>query len=385
MLQIISSHKICIISARSHFIKFVKDVFSSLDIGCVSCMQEIDYVRNSCLVILDVLFLDDIPQIYWDNLDVVNSPIVCVFSSETSDTLKIYAEKKFKYNIFFPIQKNIFYNYCTSIIKQQEDKNIINEDDENNGIEIPDSFFGCFAGNSKLVKKLRCNIQEVARNDNPVLLMGETGTGKTTGAVIIHKLSKRKSNELQPLNVSTVGESLAASAFFGTEKGAYTDATPRVGIFKRADKSTVFLDEIDAASLYIQAMLLTVIESGVFKKVGSDVFEKTDVRVICATNADLLKLMKEGNFREDLFYRLSGNIILFPSLRERKEDIPHIVNEFSKESKKILTEDAVNKLQEYSWPGNIRELKYCLERAKSKVSGDIINADNISFGISGSV
>ena len=186
---------------------------------------------------------------------------------------------------------------------------------------------------------------------------------------------------MQSVNMATVIEGLAESTLFGTKEGGYTDATNREGLFKTADKSTLFLDEIGTASNVIQSKLLTVLETGLIKKVGSDVKEKVDVRVITSTNANIRTMLEEGTFRKDFYFRISDLIIEIPPLEKHKEDLRIICNEYVKDKNITFSEQAFQKIEDYNWPGNIRELHQCINRALIKCTGNAITPEVIDFGL----
>ena len=182
------------------------------------------------------------------------------------------------------------------------------------------------------------------------------------------------------VSLSTIVESLAESAFFGHKRGSYTNADYEcLGYFEEADGSSLFLDELGVAPLTVQAMLLTVLESGNFKKIGENRERHSDVRMIFATNANLESMLVSGHFRKDLYFRICDNLIRIPPLREHKEDIRGMVQHYL-DSNMMITEDALELLQEYSWPGNIRELHKCLQRAKMNCGNNVITVDSIDFG-----
>ena len=226
-------------------------------------------------------------------------------------------------------------------------------------------------GKSRAIKKVFSQIEQVAGTRATVLISGETGTGKELIAQAIHKLSLQKNRALVTLNCAALPDTLVESELFGREKGAYTGAMARQqGRFEAADGSTIFLDEINALSMEIQAKLLRVIQHGTFERLGSTRTIKVNARVIAASNQDLKKSVAAGSFREDLFYRLNVFPISVPPLRERPEDIPLLVwmfvDEFSKQmGKKIDTIPGKNMqaLKRHVWPGNVRELKNLIERA----------------------
>jgi transcriptional regulator with PAS, ATPase and Fis domain len=211
---------------------------------------------------------------------------------------------------------------------------------------------------------------QVASTDLTVLIFGESGVGKEAFSHIIHSLSARKHNPFIAVNCGAIPEGTIDSELFGHEKGSFTGAVDsRKGYFETVNGGTIFLDEIGELPLGTQARLLRVLEAGEFIRVGSSKVQKTDVRVIAATNKDLLQLTDRGKFREDLYYRLSTVPIRVPSLRDRKEDIPLLFRKFAvdfaeryKTSPVQLDEDAKNLLIHYSWPGNVRELKNIAEQ-----------------------
>src|SRR5579872_7206773 len=211
---------------------------------------------------------------------------------------------------------------------------------------------------------------QVAGTDLTVLIFGESGTGKEAFSQIIHSLSGRKHNPFIAVNCGAIPEGTIDSELFGHEKGSFTGAVDsRKGYFETVNGGTIFLDEIGELPLGTQARLLRVLEAGEFIRVGSSKVQKTDVRVIAATNKDLLQLFDRGKFREDLYYRLSTVPIRVPALRDRKEDIPLLFRKFAvdfaeryKTAPVQLDDEAKNLLINYTWPGNVRELKNIAEQ-----------------------
>jgi formate hydrogenlyase transcriptional activator len=226
-------------------------------------------------------------------------------------------------------------------------------------------------------------IEEVAETDATVLIFGETGTGKELVARAIHNMSKRKNRSMVTVNCAALPATLIESELFGREKGAYTGAmTKQAGRFETADGSTLFLDEIGDLPMELQAKLLRVLQDGQFERLGSSKTIRVDVRLITATNRNLEKAVREGNFREDLYYRLNVFPIKVPPLRERPEDILPLIWHFAKEfgesmGKRIemIPRKNLEAIQSYSWPGNIRELRNVVERAviTSKGKSLIVN------------
>ena len=208
-------------------------------------------------------------------------------------------------------------------------------------------------------------VRQVARTDISVLIEGESGVGKELVAQAIHELSLRRHKALKVINTGAIPEGLIESELFGAEKGAYTGATERRrGLFEEADGGTIFLDEIGEMPQSTQVRLLRVLESGTFNRVGSTVMQRTDARVVAATNKNLGSEVADGRFREDLYYRLSTVIIHVPPLRERRDDIRPIFDAFLYSSSqkyqsppRTLTAAAYDLLESYQWPGNVRELR----------------------------
>jgi len=238
-------------------------------------------------------------------------------------------------------------------------------------------------GNSEGIRTVLKQIEQVGPTDSTVLIQGETGTGKELLSHAIHNLSARKGRLMIKVNCAALPPTLIESELFGREKGAFTGAlSKQLGRFELADASTIFLDEIDALPLELQAKLLRVLESGEFERLGSPRTVKVDIRIISATNRDLAKLVSEGGFREDLYYRLNVFQITVPPLRERREDILPLVwsfvQEFSKRmGKRIesIPQKGVEALQAYPWPGNVRELRNVTERAMIITTGPVLHLD----------
>jgi len=231
--------------------------------------------------------------------------------------------------------------------------------------------FGEIIGRSNALEYVFFKVEQVAPQDATVLLLGETGTGKGLVARSIHSKSSRKDRPMITVNCSALPTNLIESELFGREKGAFTGSHDRqMGRFELADNSTLFLDEIGEMPIDLQTKLLRVIQDGEFERLGSPKTIKVNVRIIASTNRTLEEEIRKGRFREDLFYRLNVFPITIPPLRQRKEDIPLLVDYFvakfnKKTGKKIETvsKDTLNVLQEYDWPGNVRELESIVERA----------------------
>jgi len=235
-----------------------------------------------------------------------------------------------------------------------------------NKITSEDKIFG----KSNAIKNILGTIEKVAKTDARILITGENGTGKELVAREIHRQSLRSKAEIVEVNCAAIPNELIESELFGHEKGSFTGAiNKRIGKFEQANAGTLFLDEIGDMSLQAQAKVLRAIEDGKIERVGGNTKISVDVRIVSATNKDLVEEIAKGNFREDLFHRLNVIPIHIPPLRERKEDIPELINRFEAmfvEKYNIpqihFETSAINKLQSLNWKGNIRELKNFLER-----------------------
>lgn len=245
-------------------------------------------------------------------------------------------------------------------------------------------------GESEKMKTLRLQIEMAAKSSSRVLITGESGSGKELVARLLHSLSNRSSKPFIEVNCAAIPQELIESELFGHEKGSFTGAFERKkGKFELADGGTLFLDEIGDMSLQTQAKVLRVIETQEFQRVGGSSTIKVDVRIIAATNKDLPEEVKKGTFREDLFFRLNVIPLSVPPLRERKEDIPLLIDHFLKtiseeygQRPKKITPEAIRILQGHEWPGNVRELRNTIERLLIMTSSDVITERDISIGSS---
>ncbi len=240
-------------------------------------------------------------------------------------------------------------------------------------------------GQSGAIRKVLADVSRIARSDATVLIRGESGTGKEVVARAIHQASSRAGGPFLAVNCTSLPETLLESELFGHERGSFTGASARhLGRFELADHGTIFLDEIGDISLPIQAKLLRVLETKTFQRLGGEKDIKVDIRILTATNRNLEARVKDGAFREDLFYRLNVIPITIPPLRDRRDDILPLVEFFiekynRKNNKAVrgVTPGAKDLLLRHSWPGNVRELENLIERAIVLSSGDVIDVEDI--------
>lgn len=311
-------------------------------------------------------------KIFRCELNEIECPIANVLEKD-QNIFELKSKIKKKNNTKVPIKLN------AAVLKNKNDEpvgGVVSFRDISYDLDIESflsqttHFYG-IVGHSKAMTDIFHLIQEIADTDVNILITGETGTGKEMIADAIQRTSKRKDKKFIKVNCGVLPPNLLASELFGHVKGAFTDAVKdRVGRFELCDCGTIFLDEIAEMSLQMQAQLLRVIQNGTFEKVGDSQSKRVDVRVIAATNSDLNEAIKNGKFREDLFYRLNVVPIELPPLRKRIEDIPFLATHFLKKfnllyKKNIIgvEPEAMNILTNYNWPGNIREFENAIEHA----------------------
>ena len=241
-------------------------------------------------------------------------------------------------------------------------------------------------GQSAPIQQLRSTIKKIARSQAPVFITGESGTGKEVVANLVHRLSNRNEGPFIAINCGAIPSDLMESELFGHMKGSFTGAVKdRAGKFEQADGGTLFLDEIGDMSLSAQTKVLRALQENEITRVGSDKTIKVNVRVIAATNKNLKQEIEKGNFREDLYHRLNVIPIHVPDLKDRKDDIPLLVDHFIQLicteqgwKNKAISEEAITALQQHHWPGNIRELRNVVERLII-LSGDVITPEDVNL------
>lgn len=244
-------------------------------------------------------------------------------------------------------------------------------------------------GDSEAIQKVRAMIERLARGQAPIYISGESGTGKELAARLVHELGPRSDKPFVPVNCGAIPEQLMESEFFGHKKGSFTGAVQdKEGLFKAADGGTLFLDEVGDLPLAMQVKLLRAIQEKSIRPVGSQVEIKVDVRVVCATHKDLNELVRQGRFRQDLYYRLNVIQLHIPPLRERAEDVPLLADQLCSRlagnmglKPPALSTEAQTMLSRYGFPGNVRELENVLERALTLCNGSEITPEDLQLPV----
>jgi len=352
--------------------------------------------NNIDVVLLDMNFSAGINSgnegIYWMkeilNQDQSISIIPITAYGEVQLAVKALKEGAFDF-VLKPWDNDKILSTIKAAFKLRKSKQQVNELKIKNETLIEDSNkkFPEIKGNSSVIKKIHQLINKVAVTTANVLILGENGTGKELLAREIYKKSERKNDIFTSVDLGSLSESLFESELFGHEKGSFTDAkSEKIGRFEVANKGTIFLDEIGNISLSLQAKLLSVIQNNEIYRVGASTPIPINVRLICATNQNLEKMVNEGLFREDLYYRINTIQIDLPPLRERQNDVYLLSEFFVKKYSSIynrtelkLTQKALEKLKSHSWPGNIRELEHTIEKAVILSENKILTVDDFQF------
>ena len=285
---------------------------------------------------------------------------------------------------FSPEQVSMILNRSCELLRLRSHNRYLREE---LGLDLPGG--RRMVGKSAAMQRMCRQIEKVAKTDANVLVTGESGTGKELVSLAVHSLSERQGGPFVRMNCAAVPESLVDSELFGHERGAFTSAVERrIGRFELADSGTLLLDEIGEMDIAVQAKLLRVLQEGEFERVGGSHTVRVDTRVIAATNRDLKKQVAEGRFREDLYYRLNVVPIHVPSLRERREDIPLLLDSFverifKKKNHPRFSDEALRLLVDYDWPGNIRELGNVVEHICVMEEGPVFDVRTLPAVIRG--
>jgi two-component system response regulator AtoC/two-component system nitrogen regulation response regulator NtrX len=336
------------------------------------------------LVILDV----NLPEM--DGLSVLSEvrkqnhvPLTIVITAYGSERIAVEAMKRGAYDY---IAKPYEIDELRMVVNRALESLQLKEENQQLRMELQKvAGYGPILGHTAAMRRVFDLIEKVSQTDITVLIQGESGTGKELVAREIHRRSSRYNRPFIPMNCAALPENLIESELFGHEKGAFTGAVKqRKGKFELAQEGTIFLDEIGDMSLNTQSKILRILQERKFERLGGSETLEVDVRIISATHKDLMKEMENGNFRKDLYYRLKVIDIIIPPLRDRREDIPLIVDHYLREfsarhNKKIesIEPEALKLLMKYHWPGNVRQLVNMLERAVVLVSGNTLTAKDL--------
>jgi len=340
--------------------------------------------ENPDIVLLDWRLPDKEGDEVFAEFKNINPTVPVIFITAYGDVEK--AVKVLKMGAFHYLTKPIELETLIHVIRQAEEKIKLKEEIERLKDQIQKTYsIKNFVAESERMQKILSLAFKVARSDSTVLIYGESGTGKEMLAKIIHNASHRSNGPFISVNIAALPESLVEAELFGAEKGAYTGAvSSRKGKFEAADGGTIFLDEVGELFPPVQVKLLRVLQEREIQRIGSNRTIKINVRIIAATNRNLEELVAEGKFRKDLFYRLNVIKIELPPLRERKEDIPYLVDlfikKFSRRDGKLvkgITKNALSYLLKYDYPGNVRELENIIERAIVIGDKNVIDVEDL--------
>ncbi|MBN2723438.1 MAG: sigma-54-dependent Fis family transcriptional regulator [Deltaproteobacteria bacterium] len=316
-----------------------------------------------------------------------NSPEVIIMTAYGNIETAVNAMKLGAYDfISKPIKKA---QLLKTISKAIEKHSLVKENIRLRNLLREETATSKMVGNAESFRKTLSLLENVAKSRATVLLLGESGTGKELAANAVHQMSTQKNGKFVVLNCGALPESIIESELFGYSKGAFTGATEdRLGKIRQAQNGTLFLDEIGELKPQLQVKLLRVLQEGTVEPLGSDRSYKIDFRLVCATHRDLKTMVVEGNFREDLYYRLNVISVTLPPLRDRMDDIPllcaHFINKFNIKNSKIvkgIDPSALDMLLSWEWPGNVRELENIIERAVVLSQGEMITPQDLPIEI----
>jgi len=368
-----------------------KDGYNVMEASDGICAFDVIKTKSPSLIFLDINMpkMNGI-QVLEEINRMESPPMIVIVTAYGSERVAVDAMKKGAYDY---IAKPYEIDELRLIAKHAFEKLSLEEENARLRSEIDRlGSMGKIIGRSQEMKQVFNKIEKVGPSDVTVLILGESGSGKELVAKEIHKKSSRKNNPMIIMNCAALPETLIESELFGYEKGAFTGATERhLGKFELADKGTIFLDEIGDMSPNTQAKVLRILQEQSFERLGGTETLCVDVRLISATHKDLLKEIKEGNFREDLYYRLKVIEILLPPLRNRREDIIILAERFiqyfsekHKKNVKSISSEAVKVFTKYSWPGNVRELQNVIESAVVMANAETLEINDFPEEISNS-
>ena len=361
----VSLSQVSLISKRMEVVAFFEKllgnkcpakVYPNVNLFIESVLQDGQNINS--VAIVDILAVASSDEIYFFIDEKYISLQKVFFIESIQSDFKIFHE-------FENLKLNIIPFPCDYIVAMNQLKQFVFSDSvksEKVAENLP-STLRRFAGTSFSTKSLRDNFYTFGKTDLPLIIEGESGTGKTLAAELIHSISLRKSKRFRRINMPCIQPEIAEAELFGSVSGAFTGAKDKKGILQELDGGTVLFDEVSEIPLPVQAKLLKFLDSGCFCRVGSTKETYSDVRIISATNVNLEERVRRGLFRRDFYERLKGKVISIPSLNSRKEDIDALVKNFLLENgfdSIVFTKEAIDVLKEKNWTGNVRELEYCL-------------------------
>ncbi len=385
----LSSKRMLVVDDDSNFLKLIRMRLELAGYEVVTVMNEDEAIAKSKEEAF-VVSIVDLKLVHRDGISLMEEmhainpymPII-ILTAHGSIESAVEAMKKGAFNFlnkpFDPEE------LLLQIEKAMENQRLVSEVKRLEGLLNERYNFQSIVARSEKMQKVLELVSRIARTDSTIYISGESGTGKEVIAKAIHLASERRDKPFVPINCAAIPETLLESELFGYEKGAFTDAKRSYGgLFAQSHRGTIFLDEIGDMSFSLQAKLLRVLQEKKFYPLGSGKPVDVDVRVIVATNKDLEAKVKDGSFREDLFYRIHVVPIDLPPLRERKEDIPLLAEHFLKEISQRMKKDvkgistmAMQKLMLYDWPGNVRELENTIEHAVAITQNDVISEETV--------
>jgi len=386
--------KILLIDDDEGLIHFLSRFFQRKGYAVTSCLNGKDAVNETAKNSFDLILLDykmpgfnGIETLKRIKADQVKTPIIIMTAYGSTD-LAIEAMKLGAYDYLVkPFEREELSRivFDALAVNRQMKEVVFLPDSTETGPAIPDKHSLKIIGNSKKMQDVYKMVGQIAEKDVPVLITGESGTGKELAAKAIYHHSRRKDKPFIAINCAAIPENLFESELFGYERGAFTGAErTHMGKIERCNGGTCFMDEIGDMSPSLQAKLLRVLQEGEIERLGGNRTIRVDIRIIAATNKDLDKEVREGRFREDLYWRLKVISLNLPPLRKRLEDIHDLVKyfllRFSEEYNKPvhhISESALKRFYSYSWPGNVRELENCIRRAVLLCSGNIVTRDHL--------
>ena len=386
MSVFMNKNQIFLVSTREDVVLFCTEVLHKFaTVHSVFCLDCVTYnadgfiIFDACREPETLYFLSQAHK-YKCQFIIFISPLL---NEDIQRKLRLFTSYCFS-SITLTITQNSFKSFARRFFSQcYEGSNINPSFSAGNQVIIKnETINGLFAGVSPEINHFRNMIRAVSTVDSPVLLLGETGSGKSSAARLIHNLSFRKNGPFIKVPLSEFASSISESTLFGKTEGAYTDATKDIGYFKQADHGSLFLDEVGTFKFADQQKLLRFGDEKAFTPVGSSKPLRIDTRIILATNANIKEMLHKGTMRLDFFHRFSSNVLTIPSLRDRPDDIPYIAKQYLKDNKinKFLSPTALERLSEFSWTGNIRELNNCMERTVRDCQNERIGPDDLDFG-----